>query len=331
MSPLGRGDARVAIIGAASPLGTQIREELARCRIAGERVNLYGSEAGAEMVLSEYDGEARMIQEPDVNEILGHDVVFLCETGKVVQSIVEEQDPEALVIDVAGGGVGDRPAPLLHSAEQAETLGEECNLLQVPHPLSAVLAEVLAPSEQALGVERASAVVLRPASDFGEEGVEELRDQTVRLLNFADAPKEVFGRQLVFNVVPQQLFDREGHVERRIGEELSRTFGWDRPRFGLQLVTVPVFYGHSIALNLVPAAETNPAALAALLGERSELDVALDEGVATPVEVTGDRRTSVAGIRPDRLGGFHLWLVAGEASRAAAAQAIAAAGRLRDL
>ncbi len=331
MSRLGSGEARVAVVGAASPLGTQIREELARCRVAGGRVNLYGSDPGGEVVLSEYDGEARMIQEPDVDEVLGHDVVFLCETGKAVQSIVGEGDPEALLVDVAGGVRQAESAPLLLSPEQADSLGDDCCLLRVPHPLTAVLAEILGPIERTCGLERATAVVLRPAADFGEDGVEELRDQTVRLLNFADAPKEVFGRQLVFNVVPQRLFDREAHVERRIREELRRLFSWEQDRFSVQLVTVPVFYGHAVALNVIPAGETGTAELVELLADRTGLDVALEDGVATPVEVTGDRRTSIAELSADGLGGFWLWVVVGEASRAVAAQAIAAAGRLRDL
>ena len=60
--------------------------------------------------------------------------------------------------------------------------------LAVPHPVAILLADLLAPLERELGLRDAVAVVLRPAADFGQDGIEELREQTVRLLNFSEIP-----------------------------------------------------------------------------------------------------------------------------------------------
>ena len=53
----------MALVGAETPEGARIRQALADRGIPGERVNLFGRTEG-EAVLSEYAGEARMIQEP---------------------------------------------------------------------------------------------------------------------------------------------------------------------------------------------------------------------------------------------------------------------------
>ena len=74
------GTARIAVVGASSPDGSRIREALSRAGVPGARVALYG-ETGGEAVLSEYADEARLIQEVDLDEIAGREVVFLCEAG----------------------------------------------------------------------------------------------------------------------------------------------------------------------------------------------------------------------------------------------------------
>ena len=68
--------ARLALVGAETPEGARIRQALADRGIPGERVNLFGRTAG-EAVLSEYAGEARLIQEPETSEVMGHEVIFL--------------------------------------------------------------------------------------------------------------------------------------------------------------------------------------------------------------------------------------------------------------
>ena len=55
------GAARVAILGAASPAGSGIKAALAERGVPGERVALFGPSSDV-AVLSEYDGEARLVQ-----------------------------------------------------------------------------------------------------------------------------------------------------------------------------------------------------------------------------------------------------------------------------
>ena len=59
------GAARVALVGADTVDGSRVRGALARSRVSGSRVDLYGTTHG-EVVLSEYAGEARLIQEPEL-------------------------------------------------------------------------------------------------------------------------------------------------------------------------------------------------------------------------------------------------------------------------
>src|SRR5262245_50992417 len=90
--------ARVAVIGAESPCGAFLREALAEQGVPGSRVDLFGATHG-EAVLSEYDGEARLIQEPDPRELGGHDLVFLCDASEASRQLAAEPARGRLVID----------------------------------------------------------------------------------------------------------------------------------------------------------------------------------------------------------------------------------------
>ena len=73
---------RIAVVGAASPAGAHLRAALADRGIDGSRVALYGV-ASDVAVLSEYDGEARLVQPVGELDADACDAVFVCEPGPV--------------------------------------------------------------------------------------------------------------------------------------------------------------------------------------------------------------------------------------------------------
>ena len=318
---------RVAIVGAPTTHGIRLREALEKAGVSGSRVDMYGTSQG-EVLLSEYAGEARMILEPDLDEIAGHDVIFICERGEWTAGITTVAS-DALIIDMLGCLAP--PAPRVHVDINPERVGSNGSPghYTVPHPLSLLLAELLHPLDRGPGIVEASAVVLRPAADYGEQGLEELRQQTVRLLSFSEVPTETFGRQLAFNVIPQsELTTGRPDPETRIVDDVTELLGWEKSRLAVKLVTAPVFYGHAVQLRFRPRSATRLEELRRLIGEAglSENDGPPKE--TTPLDVTGEIRTRVADVSEDGLGGFWLWIVAGEADSKGADQAMQIVTRL---
>jgi aspartate-semialdehyde dehydrogenase len=320
---------RVAVVGATSDDGSRVREQLARAGVPGERVELFGRTSG-EVVLSEYDGEARIVQEPDPSLIAEHDLIFVCDADPVGRRVLASAPPRALVIDLTGGAATGREAPRFHSKlRPASRPSESGGRWAVPHALALLLAELL-DTLTPLGLEEAFAVVLRPASDFGEPGLEELREQTVRLLNFESVPVEVFGQQLAFNVVPQsRVAAAEPDLEGRIAAEVAELLGWTRRRLGLKLLTVPVFYGHGLQLRIRLAAGVGLPALREALDSGGWLPD--DLAPCTPLETVGEAQAWVAEMAEDGLDGFWLWVVAGETAGRNAQQAVQLAQAVCDL
>src|SRR5262245_48868982 len=325
------GTARVAVVGSGSVEGTLLRAALAERGVAGTQVDLYGVTHG-EAVLSEYDGEARLIQDPEASEVGGHEVVFLCEPGKASSSLLSLAGPGSVVLDLVA--CASVPVPVVHAGLKPPSPGQRTGPLRVPHSLSVVLGELLGPRDAGYGLESGSAVVLRPAADFGEAGIEELRDQTVRLLRFEKPPASIFGRQLAFNVIPQHLLPggADGVLERRVEDETAELLGWPERRLAVQLATVPVFHGHAMAVRLRLRARASLADLAASLAPRASAPRAVGKPApGTPMEAAAGSGAAVSHVSEDGASGFWLWIVAGEAGAASARAAVDLAVSVADL
>src|SRR5262245_42068521 len=131
------GAPRIAIVGAPTVGGTHVREALAAHGVPGRRVDLYGAQRG-EVLLSEYAGEARMVQEPELDEVARHALIFLCEPGEVAGRLPAAA-AESVIIDLEGclpEALGPRRLVLDDPAQELRT-GDR--LFAVPHSLSLVL------------------------------------------------------------------------------------------------------------------------------------------------------------------------------------------------
>jgi len=317
---------RIAVLGAPSPEGILVRKALEQRRIPGERVTLFGRTTG-EVVLSEYAGEARMIQDPDPDLLGTYGLIFNCETGELAQDLVGAA-PDAVIIDLEGSLPEDAGTLCVHLDLQPDRV-RSGRRFSVPHPITIALVELLHPLERAFGVEEVTAVVMRPAADFGQAGVEELRMQTVQLLNFSPVEVETFGRQLAFNILPPANLDSGAGDEQRIVREVTNLVGWPEARLAVKTSTAPIFHGHAIQLRFRTSGEVSTDEVAALLTEAGLLDAT--SLAVTPLDVTGESTLRYSNLAPDGLGGFWLWGVSGDAGTRVADQAVRLAARLFDL
>ena len=311
---------RVAIVGASTLEGTRIREQLERVRIPGERVNLFG-ESGEEVAIGEYAGEARIVQQSEVGDVAGHDVVFLCERSEVAEALSWRAPGERVILDLVGA-LPDRVGATMLEVATLRPITEP-GFYGMPHPIASALTQLLTPIERAVGIEEATAVVMQPAADFGDAGVQELREQTVRLLNFLELPIEHFGRQLAFNVMPSAALKcGNGDQEQQIQNQLTSMLGWERPRASIRLVASSHFFGHAMELRVKPRGG-DETVLGAALQEAGLIAAATDAAAATtPMDVADEQRTVVERLSSDGMGGYWMWVVAGGATSQSARIAV---------
>lgn len=327
-----RGELRlarsVAVLGAETAVGARVRAALEAAGIPSDRVALFRSSDG-EPTLSEYAGEARLIQSADPDVVGTHGVVIDCGSAGAGQgaAAVDVDSAAVLRLDLTGAS----GAPL--ADPRASSSGEpSAGTWTIPRALSLVLYELLDPVRRGPGFDRATVTILRPAGDLGDAGVEELRLQVSGLLGFSDVPTETLGRRLAFNCYPDPPgTSPAGSDADRIADEVRSMLGVEPTAVVVRILWVPVFFGHGISVHLtLPEGRTAAAIDEAWAGaDRIVSTEGADD--CTPQATTGDRRTLVAPATADGAGGVWLWAVADEAESASAFEAVrlaSIAGRL---
>lgn len=311
------GGGSLALLGAASPSGVRVKAALAERGVPGERVSLYGRQRDV-AVLSDYDGEARLVQPAEEFVAASHVAVFVCEPATEPARLLEAADRGTLVVDLTG-----TIAPSTFA--DAEAVRDGARLVAVAHPAASMLAAVLGPLHATCGLARVSAFVLRPAGDFGEAGLEELREQVVHLLRFEPVPQRVFGRQIAFNVVPEHLLpEGEGAASARMVGEIRALLGAADLPLTVSAALVPAFLGHAASLHVDVARGGLAEALEALAAAAGVI-VDREGEAGTTVDAPEDAGVVVARCDEAAPGMLTMWAAAADAGAAPAASAIEAA------
>ncbi len=216
--------------------------------------------------------EAVVIQPISAEAFAGLDAVFFAgEASTVMQYWKAAYLAGAAVVDLTGALEGQphvlvrSPLVELSTASHAEPSAagskpDGMTLAEISaHPVSVLLALVevrLGP----LGFSRMVATVLQPASEMGNEGVDEMHQQTVSLLSFKPLQREVYDAQVAFNLVASlgegarmDLARTTEKVQRHIGLLAGRHIGLLAGEEAvrstrLQMLQAPVFHGYTASV-----------------------------------------------------------------------------------
>ena len=307
--------AHVAVFEATTLLAKGVKEQLVSRSFPTASVRLFTSRTDPDANLSEFAGEAMLVTAPDIDTLGSLDIAFLCGSPEEGALYLDWPERKGFVaIDLTSAASVRQEAPLVNAAVNPEAIPKGPGLIATPHPAAQILSSLLTPVRQGCGLEEASAIVFQPASATGDEGIEELYQQTLGLLNFRDLPQGVFGRQLAFNLIPSGAYGEAavpgGALPARVEEEVLRIAGGGF-RLAVETVLAPVFHGHAILARLrLPAGASRQELMAALKGS-GEVRLAGARDPATPVEQAGKAGILIAEPRPaGEPRSFWIWAVA---------------------
>jgi aspartate-semialdehyde dehydrogenase len=190
----------------------------------------------------------------------------------------------------------------------------------------------LKPIYDAVGITRINVATYQSVSGAGRAAVEELADQTAKLLNGRpiDTPRKI-AKQIAFNCVPQiDKFLDNGYTkeEMKMHWETQKIFGDDQIMVNATAVRVPVFFGHSEAVHIETRDKITAAQARALLEKAPGVKVIDDHkpgGYPTAVTEAANHDTVYVGrIREDMSHdrGLDLWVVADNIRKGAASNAV---------
>jgi len=224
--------------------------------------------------------------------------------------------------------------PLVVPEVNPQAIGEykKRGIIANPNCSTIQMVVALKPIHDAVGIERINVATYQSVSGAGKKAVDELADQSARLLNGqGEVEAKVIPKQIAFNCVPQiDKFMDNGYTkeEMKMHWETQKIFGDSSVRVNATAVRVPVFYGHSEAVHIETRRKITADEARALLQKAPGVQV-LDErrpgGYPTAVTEAANHDTVYVGrIREDYTHerGLDLWIVADNIRKGAASNAV---------
>jgi len=248
---------RVAIVGAASLMGKEIAEVLRDRNFPAVDIRLLDDEESLGQLEAVGD-EMSFIQSIRADQFDRVDFTFFATDRRSTRSDWKTaRDLGNTIVDLSDA-LGDEPGASVRSPWIERQTGQSVppqlqpGPVVVAHPAATVLALLALRVRKSAAVERMIATILHPVSEYGQKGMDELHEQTVRLLSFQDMPKTVFDAQVAFNVMARygarsglSLHDRSLRIlehYRRLAPAIVQP--------SLFAVQAPIFHGHAFSIYI---------------------------------------------------------------------------------
>jgi aspartate-semialdehyde dehydrogenase len=207
------------------------------------------------------------------------------------------------------------------------------NIIANPNCSTAQMVVALKPLHDAATISRVVVSTYQSVSGAGKAGMDELFQQSRGIFVGDQASPETFTKQIAFNVIPHiGDFLAGGTYEGYTAEELKMAQETQKIldpgiEVSATCVRVPVFVGHSEAINIEFERPISVAEARSLLREAPGVmlvDKAEDGGYVTPVECVGDYATFISRVRRDPTveSGLVLWCVSDNLRKGAALNAV---------
>lgn len=300
---------KIAIVGASTLLGRELKESLSESPLAAAAFVLLDEEE-AKGQLDQVGDEITVVQAVAADSFERVDFTFFAGTEALTRKHWRQALRSGSTVLDLSGALDQEPGVLVRAPwlglaglSPQEATADLFTPAVVPgHPAALALALVLERLQLAAPVRFAAATVLEPASAFGRAAMDELHQQTVSLLSFQGLPRAIYDAQVAYNLLGglgESSTINLGAEEARIRRHY-RALGDGRwPALALQVIHAPVFHGHafSIAVELERPVEIS-ALEEALGGEHVDL-VLEDTDSPSNLAATGQNDVLVR-LRPER-------------------------------
>ncbi|CEP66813.1 Aspartate-semialdehyde dehydrogenase [Moorella glycerini] len=274
--------------------------------------------------------EEYVIEETTPASFAGIDVALFAggEASKIYGRAAVEAG--AVVIDNSNNFRMDPEVPLVVPEVNPQDVRWHKGLIANPNCSTIQMVVALKPIYDAAGIKRIVVSTYQAVSGAGQEAIDELRQQSRQVLAGEEVTGKVFPWQIAFNCLPHiDVFLENGYSkeEMKMVNETKKIMGDDQIQVTATTVRVPVFNGHSEAVNVETREKLTAAAARELLRRAPGVVVVDDlEAKAYPLAIQADGRDEVfvGRIREDFTiaNGLNMWVVADNLRKGAATNAV---------
>ncbi|ERK11160.1 MAG: aspartate-semialdehyde dehydrogenase [Pantoea sp.] len=238
----------IALLGATGAVGNAVLELLAERQFPVGEIYLLASENSAGETLR-FEGRSVRVQDAAEFDWSQAQLAFFAAGRSASARYAEEAASQGcLVIDSSDLFALEPDVPLVVPDVNPQVLADyrNRNIICVADSLVSQLLSAIKPLVDAAGLGRLQVTNLMSVSSDGKSAVDALAGESARLLNGVPADEHYYGRQLAFNLLPQQV-DSNGSVEseRRLVDQVRKVLQDEGLPIAVSSVQAPVFYGNA--------------------------------------------------------------------------------------
>jgi aspartate-semialdehyde dehydrogenase len=324
---------RLVVVGATGNVGREILNVLAERQFPADEVAAVASPRSTGDIIDFGDsGKELKVQNIEHFDFEGWDIALFAAGSEVSRAHAPRAAAAGCtVIDNSSLYRMDPDVPLIVPEVNPEAIDgyRAKNIIANPNCSTAQMVVALKPLHDAATIKRIVVATYQSVSGAGKAGMDELFEQSRNIfVGDANAPVK-FTKQIAFNVIPHiDVFLDDGSTkeEWKMVVETKKILG-SSIKVSATCVRVPVFVGHSEAINIEFEDEISAEQAQSILREAPGVmlvDKREDGGYVTPVECVGDYATFVSRVREDPTvdNGLSIWVVSDNLRKGAALNAV---------
>ena len=322
----------VCVVGATGAVGQEMLRVLEQRKFPVREIKLLASERSAGSYL-EFAGKRVKVELLEEKSFTGMEIGLFSPGGELSARFAPVAGAAGcVVIDNTASFRMDPDVPLVVPEVNPEDIAlyKKRNIIANPNCSTIQMVVVLKPIHDRIRIKRVIVSTYQSTSGAGREAMEELVNQTTAILNQQEIRKGVLPQQIAFNIIPHiDSFLPNGYTkeEMKMVNETHKIMHDDSIPICATTVRVPVFYGHSEAVNLEFERKVSPAEIREILEKAPGVQV-YDEPATSkypmPILAAGKDETFVGRIREDlsHPHGIVLWIVSDNIRKGAALNAV---------
>jgi len=322
---------KVAVVGATGNVGREMLGILEERGFPADEVVALASRrsVGQEVSYGDRTLKVRALETYDFSDT---DICLMSAGGNVSK----EWSPKigrqgCVVIDNSSAFRTDADVPLIVPEVNPDAIDgfTRKNIIANPNCSTAQMLVALKPLHDAATIKRVVVSTYQSVSGAGKEGMDELFTQTRAVFVADPVEAKKFTKRIAFNVIPHiDVFLDDGSTKEE-WKMVAETKKMLDPKIKVTAtcVRVPVFIGHSEAVNLEFEKPISADEARNILRDAPGclvIDKREDGGYITPIESAGEDATYISRIREDPTidNGLNIWIVSDNLRKGAALNAV---------
>ena len=326
----------IAIIGATGNVGRKILEVIEKLNFQFSDLYLIASDKsiGKKITFKNKTYSIVGLNDFDFSKV---NIAFFSAGSAIAEKWAPIAAKKTIVIDNSKYFRMDKDIPLVVPEVNSDTLKNYKNKNIIANANCSTIQLVLAlkPLHDQFKIKRVIVSTYQSVSGAGNSQMNELKEQSKKVLNNEKVSSKYFTKQIAFNVIPHIdsfMEDRYTKEEWKMTVETKKILD-QSISLSATCVRVPVFIGHAESVNIEFSSKVNAKEIRECLEKApgcKVIDETKDGGYITPSESSGDFLTFISRIRDDytQKNSINMWIVSDNLLKGAALNAVQIANTL---